>query len=193
MIQRRWRTFARPETVDQLESPTTAEALAVWLLGTTWILISLWMAWRGEQVLVAPMLAGGLLVVWAWQRDGWLRGVPWVLLAAATADAVSSVLAPGRRVLGFLDMVVSGTALVAVARRVAHRRPSAAARSTPSALMPWPVACGVAGVIVIRPSGPFGLLLHAMTLSLATFLVVRAASRDGPGTEARLEPEASTP
>jgi len=175
VILRRWRTFVRPETVDQFEHPTTAEALGLWLLGTAWVLMTLWFAMRGETLLVTPMLAGGLLVVWAWQRDGWLRGVPWVLLAAAVADAAAVVFLPRLRPLGFLDVVVAGAALVAVARRVARRSPRSARLGAAARLMPWPVACAVVGVIVAEPPGPFGMLLHAAALATATLYASRAA------------------
>src|SRR5439155_6367554 len=102
VMLRRWRSFARTDTVDPMEHPSAADALALWFLGTSWVLTGLWLAHRGEDVLVMPMLAGGLLAVLAWHRDEWLRAVPWALVVAALADAACARWAPRLRVLGFL-------------------------------------------------------------------------------------------
>ena len=170
---RRWRSFARPDTVDPMEHPSAADALALWFLGTSWVLTGLWLAHRGEDVLVMPMLAGGLLAVLAWHREEWLRAVPWALVVAALADAACARWAPRLRVLGFLDLAIAGLALVAVARRLARRLP----RDRRAPLMPWPVACGVAVVIVLGPQGPVGLAVHALALALATLATLASHRR----------------
>jgi len=43
--------------------------------------------------------------------------------------------------------------------------------------MPWPVACGVAVVIVLGPQGPVGLAVHALALALATLATLASHRR----------------
>jgi hypothetical protein len=185
MIER-WRTFARPETVEALEPPTAAEALALWLLGTLWTQMALWLALWGGLALVPLALASGLLTVWGWRRDSWLGAFPIAAVVALAADqAVGLARIPEGKV-SLLDLLVIAAAFVSIARGVAFGRANDQGQATrrPRHLLPMTVAIAVVGAVVLAPrQGPWSLI-HLAALVLALYWLTKAATLQAGGARA---------
>lgn len=120
---RRWRTIVDPETVDRLAPPSAREAVALWFLGSAWLLYSVWLAVLGLPVWLPAVPVVGLLSLWIWKRRGAIFTFPLVLATAMVLDARIEGVTSAH----LTDLVMAGTALVMVARFLARgdaRQPS---------------------------------------------------------------------
>src|SRR5262249_8252630 len=146
----RLRTFRRPETVEELQHPSLAEALALWLLGTSWALLGLWLALRGQLALVPVVLGAGLLGIAGLKRDRWLASPPVAAVIVVAVDQLVMLWSRRAPAVAVLDLLVIGLALVTIARRLYARR-AAKADPGPARLLPLPLA--VAAVVALPFAG----------------------------------------
>lgn len=116
---RRWRAILDPDTADRMRAPTAGEAAAWWFLGSAWLLYGAWLAVMGLPVWLPAVPVAGLLAMWGWKRRGWLFWFPAAAVMAALLDARLEGAATGH----LLDLVMTGMALVVIARRMAHGWP----------------------------------------------------------------------
>jgi len=120
----RWRSLSTPDALERMRVPTAGEAAGIWFLGTAWLCHALWLAWQGRAVWVPMLLVSGLLALWGWKRRG---SVFWFPIAAALATLVD-LLWPSSPAEGrpgtCLDLVVTGMALMIVARAIARGWPT---------------------------------------------------------------------
>lgn len=171
---RRWRTLVDPETVDRLNPPTAREALALWFLGSAWLLYGVWLAVLGLPVWLPAVPVVGLLSLWIWKRRGAIFTFPLVLVTAMVLDARIEGVTSAH----LTDLVMAGTALVMVARFLARgdaRQPS----SHPERVLQ--VAVGVGLVVgLVDPSGALPrltrMLPSAVAVGLSAWLGARRAA-----------------
>ena len=112
---RRWRSIVDPGSVDTLSPPSTRGALAMWFLGSAWLLYGVWLALLGLPVWLPAVPVVGLLGLWVWKRRSSVTWVPLALVSAALADARLE----GTTTSHLIDLVLTGLAFVIAARAIA--------------------------------------------------------------------------
>ncbi len=144
---RRWRSIVHPETADRMRPPTAREAAALWFLGSAWLLYGTLLACAGLPLWLPAIPVAGLLAMWGWKRRGWLFWFPAAAVVAALLDARIEGAATGHLV----DLVMTGMALVVVARTLARGWPRRAIDGAQCILF---VALAVGAVLaVVDPRG----------------------------------------
>jgi len=171
---RRWRTILDPETVDRLNPPTAREALAMWFLGSAWLLYGVWLAVLGLPVWLPAVPVVGLLSLWIWKRRGAIFTFPLVLVTARVLDARLEGVTSAH----LTDLVMAATAVVMIARFLARgdvRQPSSPAER----VLQVAVAAGLV-IGIVDPTGQLPrvarLLLPAIAAGLAAWLGARRAA-----------------
>ncbi|MEQ1834613.1 MAG: hypothetical protein ABL977_16325, partial [Candidatus Eisenbacteria bacterium] len=180
-MMRRWRSILDPETVDRLRPPTAGEATALWFLGSAWLLYGAWLTVMGLPVWLPAVPVAGLLAMWGWKRRGWLFWFPAAAVVAALFDARLGGAGPGH----LLDLVMTGMALVVIARRMArgwpHRR---------LGLVEWLKLASLAAGLLLAlgdPRGDSPRLWRLAAAGAAAFSAAWLAARRAPAsTRARL-------
>lgn len=171
---RRWRTILDPERVDHLNPPTPREALAMWFLGSAWLVYGVWLAVLGLPVWLPAVPVVGVLSLWIWKRRGAIFTFPLVLVTAMTLDARLEGVTSSH----LTDLVLVGTALVMVARSLARGD-----AHTSSSWAERVLQAAVAGGVVVGCADPTGAwpreLRIAFTMSsvgMAAWLGARRAA-----------------
>jgi hypothetical protein len=172
----RLRNFRSPETVDELQHPSLAEALALWLLGTSWALLGLWLALRGQLALVPVVLGAGLLGIAGLKRDRWLVALPVAAVIVVAVDQVVLLWSRRAPTVAVLDLLVIGLALVTIARRLYTRRAPGAGQG-PARLLPLPLAAAAVIALPFSASLPYGHEIRLAVLGLSLFHAASAAAR----------------
>ncbi len=180
-MMRRWRSILDPEMADRLRPPTAGEAAAMWFLGSAWLLYGAWLAVMGLPVWLPAVPVAGLLAMWGWKRRGWLFWFPAAAVVAALLDARLEGVGPGH----LLDLVMTGMALVVIARRMAHGWP----RRHLGAVEWLKLASLGAGLLLALgdPRGEYPRLWRLAAAGTAAFCAAWLAARRAPAsTRARL-------
>lgn len=173
-MNRRWRTILDPERVDHLKPPTPREALAMWFLGSAWLVYGVWLAVLGLPVWLPAVPVVGVLSLWIWKRRGAIFTFPLVLVTAMTLDARLE----GATSAHLTDLVMAGSALVMVARFLARGD-----TRTPSSWVERVLWVAVAGGVVVGFADPTGtwprelrIACSALSVGMAAWLGARRAA-----------------
>ncbi|MEY4374967.1 MAG: hypothetical protein RL760_1134 [Candidatus Eisenbacteria bacterium] len=171
---RRWRTILDPETVDRLNPPTAREALAMWFLGSAWLLYGVWLAVLGLPVWLPAVPVVGLLSLWFWKRRGAIFTFPLMLVTAMVLDARLEGVASAH----LTDLVMAATAVVMIARFLARgdvRQPSSPGERVLQVAVAASLVIGI-----VDPNGQWPrvarLLLPAIAAGLSAWLGARRAA-----------------
>ena len=171
---RRWRSIVHPENADRMRPQTVGEAAALWFLGSAWLLYGTWLACAGLPLWLPAIPVAGLLAMWGWKRRGWLFWFPATAAVAALLDARLE----GTASCHLLDLVMTGMALVVVARGMARGWP----RRSPG-LGGWLLCAALAAgavLAVVDPRGETPRVLRVALVGLASFAAAwRAAQHPG--------------
>lgn len=171
---RRWRTILDPERVDHLNPPTAREAVAMWFLGSAWLVYGVWLAVLGLPVWLPAVPVVGLLSLWIWKRRGAIFTFPLVLVTAMTLDARLE----GVHHAHLTDLVMFGTALVMVARFVARgdaRQPATRAERLLQAVVAVGLVVGFVDPSGRLPQG-FRTAVTPIAVGIAAWLGARRAA-----------------